>query len=142
MNPPELISGSDFVDQRGRIRFFNELNLQEVVRFYEIEPKGIDEVRGWQGHRAENKWFYCLKGTFTINLTQPVNWDHPERTPPRFRFELKAEKPGVLWVPEGTFSGIKANEPSSRLMVFSNMALQESKNDDFRIPVDYWPFER
>ena len=66
--PGELITGGRHVDSRGILDHFNNLDLTEVVRFYKITPSSTADVRAWQGHKDEQKWFYCLKGSFIVNL--------------------------------------------------------------------------
>ena len=64
----DLIKGNEFIDERGALRFFNDFDMGKVVRFYEIAPANTEIIRAWQGHQHEKKWFYCLAGSFVINL--------------------------------------------------------------------------
>ena len=70
MLKPNIIEGGLFKDERGELRFVNEFDLSEVVRFYQITHPSTAVVRAWQGHEKEQKWFYCLSGSFIINLIQ------------------------------------------------------------------------
>ncbi|MEZ4811244.1 MAG: dTDP-6-deoxy-3,4-keto-hexulose isomerase [Allomuricauda sp.] len=133
-----LIKGDLFEDGRGKLRFVNAFDLQEVVRFYEIAPKDVDVIRAWQAHRKEKKWFYCLSGSFVINLVQVDNFDSPSDNLVPKRIEIDGSIPQVLCVPEGYATGIKATSEDSRLQVFSNFGLEESKMDDFRYPPEKW----
>ena len=65
---PELIKGASYLDSRGSLDHFNSFDLTEVVRFYKITTSSVTDIRGWQGHKEEQKWFYCLKGSFVVNL--------------------------------------------------------------------------
>ncbi len=141
MEQPKLITGTDFADERGRIRFFNEWQLDNIVRLYEIEPADTESIRAWQGHKIENKWFHCTAGAFTINLIQLLDWDQPQKEVNRYTYTLRQDTPEVLWVRAGMASGIKARIPGSRLMVFSDLGLEQSKADDYRFPLEQWTFE-
>ncbi|WP_421811688.1 dTDP-6-deoxy-3,4-keto-hexulose isomerase [Flagellimonas sp.] len=136
-----LITGDTFQDERGEMRFFNTLNMSEIVRFYEISPANQNMIRGWQGHQQEKKWFYCLSGSFVINIIEINDFNKPSDNLTPIRIELDASNPKILAVPGGFVTGIKATSGHARLQVFSNAALNDSKNDDFRFPVDQWPAE-
>jgi len=138
MLSPNLINGSSFSDERGKLKFFNTFNMKEIVRFYEIALTSIDVIRGWQGHQYEKKWFYCHSGEFVVNLVKIDNFDNPSDHLIPERFVLDAKNPFVLEVPEGYGTGFKANRGNSKLLVFSNFTLDESKQDDFRYSVDKW----
>ncbi len=133
-----LIAGETFRDERGTIRFFNSLNMSETVRFYEIFPENQDIIRAWQGHKHEKKWFYCLSGSFVINIIAINDFNSPSKDLIPVRFEIDSSNPGILAVPGGFVTGIKSTSNNARLQVFSNATLDESKKDDFRFPVDYW----
>jgi dTDP-4-dehydrorhamnose 3,5-epimerase len=46
----------------------------------------------------------------------------------------------ILIIPPGHVNGFSALEADSTMIVFSDMLLEDSKNDDFRFPSDYWRF--
>jgi dTDP-4-dehydrorhamnose 3,5-epimerase-like enzyme len=137
----KLIEGANFTDERGGLNFFNEFDMSQIVRMYEISPSSIDSVRGWQGHKEEKKWFYCNSGSFIMNLIQVDDFNSPSKTSSPNRFVLDAKKPSVLEISGGYATGFKAEEENSKLIVFSNFSLEESKNDDFRFPLDQWVVE-
>lgn len=133
-----VIAGDTFQDERGEMRFFNSLNMSEIVRFYEISPVNQDIIRGWQGHQHEKKWFYCLSGGFVINIIEINDFNRPSEDLTPIRVELESSNPRILAVPGGFVTAIKATSNNARLQVFSNAVLNESKNDDFRFPLDQW----
>ena len=137
----KLIEGANFTDERGGLNFFNEFDMSQIVRMYEISPSSIISVRGWQGHKEEKKWFYCNAGSFIMNLIQVDDFNSPSKTSSPNRFVLDAKKPSVLEISGGYATGFKAQEENSKLIVFSNFSLEESKNDDFRFPLDQWVVE-
>lgn len=136
-----LIKGEVFEDERGTLRFVNAFNMEEVVRFYEITPKNQEIIRAWQGHRFEKKWFYCLSGSFVINIVEINDFNNPSDGLIPIRMELDSSKTMILAVPNGFATGIKAVSKNSRLQVFSNASLEESKDDDFRFPMGKWSAE-
>ncbi len=133
-----LIQGDTFTDERGKLRFANTFDMSEVVRFYEILPKDQKNIRAWQGHEFEKKWFHCISGSFVINIVKVDDFEKPSQSLDPMRFEIGSEKPNILAVPGGYATGIKANEPDSRLQVFSNFGLEESSIDDYRYPLEKW----
>lgn len=133
-----LTQGDTFVDNRGTLRFFNNLDMAEIKRFYEISPSNTDFIRGWQGHKEEKKWFYCLSGSIVINIIKVSNFENPTINSKPSKVFLSADNPQILHVPGGNVTAIKAEMVNSRLQVFSNFTLKESKEDDFRYPLDLW----
>jgi len=57
---------------------------------------------------------------------------------PLLHFELNAAKPGVLHIPGGYASGFRALVPNSRMIVYSDMNLEDSKLDDLRFDKSFW----
>lgn len=132
------IKGASFSDERGSLIFFNSFDMGEVKRFYEIKPNNIETVRAWQGHIIEKKWFYCNSGEFVVNLAELDKIGAPVENKKPVLFILKSEEPMILCVPSGYASGFKAIKENSSLMVFSDSSLEDSKNDDFRFPLNQW----
>src|SRR5690606_755719 len=133
------IEGSDFSDERGKMKFFNTFDMKEIVRFYEISPASVDIIRGWQGHKKEKQWLYCHTGSFIFQAV-PFGDDNGiinNNTSPS-TFELNADIPLILEVGPGMATAFKSNKENSKLMVFSNFTLEESKGDDFRFELDTW----
>jgi dTDP-4-dehydrorhamnose 3,5-epimerase-like enzyme len=133
-----LIEGNTFSDERGTLNFINAFDMSEIVRFYEITPANTDVIRAWQGHQKEKKWFYCNSGSFVINLVKVNDFKKPSSTIVPERFEILADSTAVLEISGGYATGFKATEDNSKLMVFSNFNLEQSKEDDFRFPLDTW----
>jgi len=137
-NHPELIKGNNHSDNRGTLSYFNDLDLTEVKRFYIIEHPETKIIRAWQGHKIEQKWFHILNGTFKMIIVKVDNWDHPSDTLNFKEYNLTAKENIVIHVPGGYATGFQANEAGSRLMVFSDKSLDDSKNDDYRFPKELW----
>ncbi|NNE76924.1 MAG: dTDP-6-deoxy-3,4-keto-hexulose isomerase, partial [Pricia sp.] len=98
-------------------------------------------IRAWQAHTKEKKWFYCNSGAFVINLIELDNFEHPSDNLKTQKILLNSAVPMVLEISGGYANGFKATQEGSKLLVFSNFSLDESKADDFRYPADQWSFE-
>lgn len=138
MPKDKVILGETFEDHRGTLRFFNSLDMREVVRFYEISPANTVDIRGWQAHKEEKKWFYCLKGTFIINIVEVNDFENPTNSLSPQRFVLKDSLPEVLCVPGGCATALRALTKDARLQIFSNFDLHKSNKDDFRFRLEQW----
>jgi dTDP-4-dehydrorhamnose 3,5-epimerase len=134
----KLTEGANFCDERGGLNFFTGFDLSEISRMYEILPSDTNTIRGWQGHKAEKKWFYCNSGSFIVHLIEVDNFDLPSKALKAKRFLLEASKPSVLEISGGYATAFKAKEVNSKLIVFSNFSLEASKNDDFRFHINTW----
>jgi dTDP-4-dehydrorhamnose 3,5-epimerase len=64
--------------------------------------------------------------------------DAPNKENKVHRFVLSEKQPSILFIPKEYANGIKALEPNTRILFFSDTSLEKSKNDDYRIPYDYW----
>ena len=95
-------------------------------------------VRGWHGHQHEKKWFYCVKGFFTIALVQPDDWDNPSTNLPADIIQLSEKDSKILCVPEGYANCIKAGEDNSILLVFSGKRIPEAHEDSWRYDSHLW----
>ena len=137
----KLIPGVNFTDDRGELNFFNAFDMVSIVRFYEIRPSNVDNIRAWQAHKKEMKWFYCHKGAFVVHLIQVDDFENPSPLLKPKRIILEAKNPMILEISGGYATGFKALEENSTLQVFSNFSLDESKNDDFRYPIEKWDAE-
>ncbi|WP_026897735.1 WxcM-like domain-containing protein [Daejeonella oryzae] len=135
---PQLIEGAIFRDDRGTISSCNGFNMSDVQRMYMIAPASAGLVRAWQGHKLEEKWFFCVDGSFEIKLVGIDDFENPADNLFVQNFSLEAGLPQVLFIPGGYANGFKASSENSRLIVFSNFNLTQSTADDFRYPADKW----
>ena len=138
MGQAQLLSGSIHSDERGILKFFNDIDLAAIVRFYEIAPSSTKTIRAWQGHMEEKKWLYCLSGSFVVNLIKIDDFQNPFEQTKAERFVLSENDPRVLFVPGGYANGFKAETEGSKLMVFSNFSVTQTQKDDFRYPAVQW----
>ena len=82
--------------------------------------------------------FYCIQGSFIINIVKVTNFEHPATDVIISQNIITAGMPTVLYVEGGYASGIKATNPNSKVLVFSNLSVETSKNDDYRFDSDFW----
>ena len=133
-----IIEGGTHTDDRGSLTYFNDFDLSSVKRVYILEHPDISTIRAWQGHQHENKWFHVVFGSFKLVLVQPDNWNSPSSNLSHEEFVLSARDNQILHVRSGYATGFKAIEPDSKMLVFSNFSVEESRNDDFRFDKDMW----
>lgn len=138
MSEIQIIKGGISIDYRGQISHVNDLNMSEIERFYVIHQKDTAVVRAWHAHRYEKKWFYVVKGTFTLAFVKIDDWYNPSLDLKPEIFQLSAKDSEVLYIPEGYANGIKAIEPNSILLVFSNKILSVAVKDSWRYEPHLW----
>ena len=134
---PTLIKGAVHTDERGNLFYNNDFDASLVKRMYVIENKNSSFIRGWQGHKMEQRWFSVIKGSFKIILIQIDNWEQPNKYLKPQEFIISAETLDVLHIPNGYVSSIQSIEDDSKLLVMADYLLGEIK-DEYRFEVDYF----
>ena len=134
----KIIDGEIFRDQRGQISSLNAFRFPGVERFYFIHHPDTSVIRGWHGHQHEKKWFYCVKGAFTIGLVEIDDWETPSPDLKAQKYHLTEEESRIICVPEGYANCIKASIPGSILLVFSGKTLPEAYSDSWRYDNKLW----
>lgn len=131
---PTIIKGSLHVDDRGISKFINVMDLSKVKRMYQVENYNQGFIRAWRGHRKESKYAYVAKGAVLFATTKM----DVSRAGLRDiqKFTISAEEPSILIIPAGYYNGFKTLTQDSIIIFFSTSTLEESKNDDFRLPYD------
>lgn len=74
-----LLIGNRYEDSRGILTFNNEVNLSSIKRIYTVENASLDFIRGWQGHKIEQRWFACMRGVFDISVIKVDDFVNPSR---------------------------------------------------------------
>lgn len=136
----EIIKGGFFLDSRGKIQFVNDFHFDGIKRFYIITHPDFNVLRAWQGHKIEEKYFFVLSGSFTFASVKIDNWESPSNDLYVEKYTLNEGSNEILKINSGCANGFKANIASSSVLCFSNLTLEESKEDDYRFPNDYWTF--
>ena len=134
---PKLTTGAIHSDQRGLLRHNNDFDAIAVRRFYVLENQKLDFVRGWQGHKIEQRWFTAMKGSFEIRLIAVDNWENPSKDLECLVYILTAEKLGILYVPAGYISSIQFLEEDGILLIMSDYLLGEIQ-DDYRYDINHF----
>ncbi len=134
----KIVDGEIFRDQRGQISSLNAFRFPGVERFYFIHHPDTSVIRGWHGHQHEKKWFYCVKGAFTIGLVEIDDWEHPSPDLKAQKYHLTEQESRIICVPEGYANCIKASIPGSVLLVFSGKTLPEAYSDSWRYDNKLW----
>ena len=137
MELPKIIKGNSFTDIRGTIYFNNSFDTREIKRMYIIQNSSVNIIRGWQGHKVEQRWFSALQGEFEINLIEVDNWEIPSKDLQSIKYYLSPDKMNVLHVPPGFISSIRSREPASKLLAMSNYGIAEIK-DEYRYENNYF----
>jgi dTDP-4-dehydrorhamnose 3,5-epimerase-like enzyme len=134
---PKTITGGTHSDTRGTVRFNNSFDATAIKRIYVIENNETTFVRGWQGHRIEQRWFSVLQGSFKIELIAIDNWENPSRDLKSLSFIVNSVTLDVLHVPQGYVSSIQALEEGAKLLVMSDYLLGAIQ-DEYRFEIDYF----
>jgi dTDP-4-dehydrorhamnose 3,5-epimerase-like enzyme len=134
---PELLTGGKHSDSRGIICYNNDFDSSFVRRIYVIENYDTSFIRGWQGHKVEQRWFSAMQGSFKIQLIKVDNWECPSKKLDSDSYVIDAEQLNVLHIPQGYISSIQSLSKGSKLLVMSDYRLNEI-NDEYRFPLDYF----
>ena len=134
----KVIDGEIFRDQRGQISSLNAFRFPGVERFYFIHHPDTSVLRGWHAHQHEKKWFYCVKGAFTVGLVEIDDWENPSPDLKAQKYHLTEQESKIICVPEGYANCIKASIPDSILLVFSGKTLPEAYSDSWRYDSKLW----
>ena len=134
---PQIIKGNSHADDRGVLQFNNDFNALGIKRIYTIQNRDTEFVRGWQGHKIEQRWFSAIQGSFKIFLIAIDDWNAPSTNLIQHEFILDAQKMDVLHVPSGYVSSIQSLEKSSKLLLMSDYLLGEI-NDEYRYDINYF----
>lgn len=133
-----IIEGEIFRDDRGQISSLNDFRFSGVERCYFIHHPNRSVIRGWHGHKFEKKWFYCVKGSFTIALVEIDNWEKPSPNLKAEIYNLSDRESKIICIPKGYANCIKAKEDNSVLLVFSSKILDEVLLDSWRYDKNMW----
>lgn len=133
-----IIQGGLSKDLRGQIRFANDFDMSPVKRFYIVRNADIDLIRGWRAHQIEQRWFYVLSGSFSMDMVSIDNWEDAAHDLPVKKEIIKAEDGRVVHITAGYATAFQALEPESELLVFSDYNIDHAPFDDHTYPIDYF----
>jgi hypothetical protein len=133
---PKRIPGGSHSDIRGTLTFNNDFDATSIKRMYTIENADVHFIRGWQGHKIEQRWFSAIKGTFKIQILSIAYFEKGLKDLQPYCFVLKADLMDILHVPAGFVSSIQALEVGAKLLVLADYKIGEV-DDEFRF--EYHP---
>lgn len=135
---PKLVNGNRIYDNRGSLRFSNDLNFKNIKRFYTVHNYNKNFIRAWHGHLKEEKYIGCIKGTFQVSAVKLDNIKKPNIKNKVFNFFLNESDTRFVHIPKEYANGSMSLEDNSELLIFSTSSLKESFKDDFRFDAKYW----
>jgi dTDP-4-dehydrorhamnose 3,5-epimerase len=98
-------------------------------RSYIINNNQQGVVRGFHGHRKENKLFFVPRGCFKFIIMNMETREWKE-------YILSEAAPKILFVPGGHYNGFVSLTDDALLITFSSSSMEESIKDDVRLPFD------
>lgn len=131
------ITGSRHQDERGIITYNNDFDASQIKRIYTIENHSTEFIRGWQGHKIEQRWFACMKGSFKISVIRIDDFENPSKDLTIQKYILNEEVLTYLHIPSGSITAIQSKEKGSKLLVLADYGLGEI-SDEYRYSLDYF----
>ena len=131
------ITGSRHQDERGIITYNNDFDASQIKRIYTIEKTSTEFIRGWQGHKVEQRWFASMKGSFEISVIKVDDFENPSKDLTIQKYILNEEVLTYLHVPSGYITAIQSKEKGSKLLVLADYGLGEI-SDEYRYSLDYF----
>ena len=135
---PKLIAGNRIFDNRGSVRFNNNLIFKSIRRFYTVHNYQKNFIRAWHGHFKEEKFIGCIKGTFQISAVKIDNKNKKNKKNKVFSYILNQSNNDFVYIPRGFANGSMSLEDNSELLIFSTSTVQDSLKDDYRFKPKYW----
>lgn len=135
---PKIIAGDRIFDNRGSVRFNNNLIFKNIKRFYTVHNYQKNFIRAWHGHFKEEKFIGCIKGTFQISAVEIDNKNKPNKKNKVFSYILNQSNNDFVYIPKGFANGSMSLEDNSELLIFSTSSVQDSLKDDYRFNPKYW----
>jgi dTDP-4-dehydrorhamnose 3,5-epimerase len=146
MDEPKILQGGNIVDDRGILSvchtWFNSSHFSKIKRFYQVRNHKAGMIRAFHGHKNEAKYIYVVKGSIVVKVISMENakgWDAKIGSGKAYKphtYVLSEYNPQVLYIPPNYFNGWKSLTDDASVLFFSTSTLEESQNDDIRIPWD------
>jgi dTDP-4-dehydrorhamnose 3,5-epimerase-like enzyme len=132
-----LFKGNKFSDHRGIITYNNEFDVSAIKRIYTIENSSLEFIRGWQGHKVEQRWFAAMSGRFKVSIICVDDFENPSPDLEIHNYELTTDGLTILHIPAGHITAIQALEHGSKMLVMADYGIGELK-DEYRYELDYF----
>lgn len=134
---PKYLEGKKHKDERGVVTFNNDFDASQIKRIYTIENHSLDFIRGWQGHKIEQRWFASMKGSFEISVIKLDDFSQPSLDLTIQKYILTDDVLTYLHVPSGCITSIQSKCEDSKLLVLSDFKLG-AVQDEYRFPLNYF----
>jgi dTDP-4-dehydrorhamnose 3,5-epimerase-like enzyme len=131
---PNLLFGGCHKDDRGCVKYNNDFNMLMVKRMYTIENNTKNSIRGWQGHKIEQRWFIASRGSFQIDVKPILAFENEATSQEILSFNLLSHSLDVLHIPAGFVTCIHSLEKNAQLLAFSDFELGAVK-DEWRFTI-------
>lgn len=138
MSEPKIIQGGAAIDDRGVLKFNNDFKFDDVKRFYIMQNHQPMFVRAWHAHKNESKYIMVIHGTAMVCAVKIDDWDAPSKNLPVFKVVLSELSPNMAYIPAGYANGIMTYTQDTKVVIYSDKTLDESKRDDVRYDARYW----
>jgi dTDP-4-dehydrorhamnose 3,5-epimerase len=102
-----------------------------------VENANASVVRAWQAHKIEKKAFFPVSGKTKIVLVPVLDFEKSIGGKAQ-EVILDADNPKIIVAPPGFANGIQGLGEGASVIVFSNLYLSESINDDYRFEKNLW----
>jgi dTDP-4-dehydrorhamnose 3,5-epimerase-like enzyme len=129
--------GKIFNDDRGTLSAFEIPKDFEAKRLYFVSNWKSGFIRAWHGHFKESKLITVIQGAgmvAAVPLSEPLN---PDKNVKITR-QVITPGDGFFFVPGAHANGLMSLTSDCKFLIISSSSLEESVNDDFRYPFDYW----
>ena len=137
MYSPRVIKGKSHTDSRGILNYNNVFDASSIKRIYVIENISNKILRGWKGHKIEQRWFIAIQGSFRIKFMEIDNWISPSKNLIYKEINLTSKTLDVLHIPPGYATCIQSIEKNSKLLVMADYAIDEVE-DEYRFDLNYF----
>ena len=134
----KVFNGNVFSDDRGSVSFVNDFDFYGVKRFYSVTNHRSQFIRAWHGHKLEGKYVSVIQGAALIGAVKIDSWDSPSRNLEVNKYVFSDKNPAILYIPPGYANGFMTLVNDTRLIFYSTLSLDESKNDDYRYDARLW----
>jgi dTDP-4-dehydrorhamnose 3,5-epimerase len=133
MDKPEKISLKRFTDDRGD--FMNvPFDAFAPKRAYSIVNSQKGVIRAFHGHKKEWKAFLVLNGTATFRFVELGKEDSVDKN--IIEYTLSNNNPEMIVCPPNWYNGFVNRSENVSIFVLSSSTMEESKNDDIRLPAN------
>lgn len=137
---PSLVYIENHVDDRGQVYGVSQYvdHLFQVKRIYIVENFSKGMIRAFHGHKTGWTAIHVLNGAAKVIGVEMRAGIEATRGNTRV---ISDKKPAVFIVPPNHYNGTMSLQDNTKLLIMSSLTLEECKQDDPRLPWDYYDKE-